>query len=132
MSVVVRAAVRVVAPFAMTFGLFTAFHGTSSVGGGFQGGVVVAATAVLLALAFGRDAAERWLDVQSLGGAAAVGVVALAVVVLAPLSVGAGVLDLRALPVAVVYAVELAELGIAVAVAATLTALFSLLEGGAA
>ena len=130
MSVVVRTAVRVVAPFALTFGLFTAFHGTSSVGGGFQGGVVAAATAVLLALAFGRDASGRWLDALSLGGVAAVGVVALAVVVLAPLAVGGGVLDLRALPVAVVYAVELAELGIAVAVAATLTALFGLLAGG--
>ncbi|ELZ95810.1 monovalent cation/H+ antiporter subunit B [Haloferax mucosum ATCC BAA-1512] len=40
------ATVHLLAPFVLTFVLFTLFHGTSSVGGGFQGGVVTAVSAV--------------------------------------------------------------------------------------
>ena len=60
-SPVVVVTVRVLSLFILTFALFTLFHGTSSVGGGFQGGVVLGAMLILLAVAVGRDRVDRML-----------------------------------------------------------------------
>lgn len=130
-SVVVTQTVRLLGPFVLTFGLFTAFHGTSSVGGGFQAGAVVAALAITFAFAFGLRETRAWLGDSSLVALAVAGVVAFAAVAVAPLAFDGGVLDLRAVPLAkgVVYAVELAELGIAATVAGTVISLFFALAG---
>ncbi len=129
---VVTATVRLVVPFAVTFGLFTMFHGTGSVGGGFQGGVVVAAALVAVAFSFGVDQTGRWIDAGALTVAAVAGVVVFAVVAFAPLAFGGRVLEIGVLPVpkAVVYAIELVELGIGATVAGTVVVLLlSLAEG---
>ena len=124
-SPVVTTTVRLVTPFVFTFGLFTAFHGTSSVGGGFQGGVVVAASVVLVLFTFGLDRTLRWLDTAAITGFAVGGVVVLALVAVAPILFGGPYLDLAAYPVpkAVVYGVELIELGIGATVATAIVAM---------
>jgi multicomponent Na+:H+ antiporter subunit B len=128
----VTATVRLLTPFVLTFGLFTMFHGTSSVGGGFQGGVVAAAALVAVAFAFGADQTRRWLDAGALTGLAASGVLVFAAVATGALLLGAPFLDLGAYPIpkAVVYGVELVELGIGATVAATVLVLFLQLAGG--
>lgn len=125
-SPVVTRTVRLVTPFVVTYGLFTAFHGTGSVGGGFQGGVVVAAGVVAVAFSFGVDRTERWLSAPAITGLAVAGVLAFAAVAAGPLAFGGTVLELAAYPVpkAVVYGVEAAELAIAATVATTVVAMF--------
>lgn len=62
-ATILRTVVRFMVPFIQLFGLYTYAHGESSPGGGFQGGVIIAASFVLLALVngwrYGRDAAPE-------------------------------------------------------------------------
>ncbi|WP_135826370.1 MnhB domain-containing protein [Halorussus ruber] len=122
---------RVVAPFAAAFGLFTTFHGTSSVGGGFQGGVVVAATVLLLAFAVGPGRVRAALAVPRSPALAAGGVLGFAAVGVGPVAFGGAVLELAAYPIPkpAVYATEVAEVAIAGTVSATLVGLWFALAG---
>nr|WP_303648807.1 MnhB domain-containing protein [Haloarchaeobius litoreus] len=131
-SVVVTKAVRLVAPFVFTFGLFVTFHGASSVGGGFQGGVVVASVVVTIAFAFGVDQTARWLDRAVLTTCGTLGVVAFAAVAVGPLAFGGTPFELTAYPGAKgpLYAIEVVEVGIGVTVAATVVVLFFEISGG--
>jgi multicomponent Na+:H+ antiporter subunit B len=66
-SVVVRYIARRSVPFVQLYALYVLGHGEDGPGGGFQGGVIFAASFVLLGLAngwtYGRRAAPaRWLD----------------------------------------------------------------------
>lgn len=127
-SVVVTKTVRAITPFVLTFGLFTMLHGTKSVGGGFQGGVVVAAAVVTLAFAFGVGQTWRALDARLLVGVAAGGLSLFAAVALASLGLGGAFLDAGVYAGlggdAVVYAVELVEIGIGITVASVVSLLF--------
>lgn len=130
-SEVVATTVRAVAPFALTFGLFTMFHGTSSVGGGFQGGVVIGAVVVTLGFTFGVEETGEALDDRLLTGAAVTGVVVFGVVAGTTLSLGGAFLELGLLPIPkpVVYGVEAIEIGIGVTVAAVIAAAFFRIAG---
>jgi multicomponent Na+:H+ antiporter subunit B len=57
-SVVIRTIARILIPFIQLFGLYVIVHGPVSPGGGFQGGVIVGASIILLALSFDRASAE--------------------------------------------------------------------------
>jgi multicomponent Na+:H+ antiporter subunit B len=121
--------VRAIVPFVLTYGIFTMLHGTKSVGGGFQGGVVVAAGIVTLAFAFGVSQTWRALDSRLLVGAAAGGLALFALVALSSLVFGGSFLDASTyaslpIPTAVVYAVELVEVGIGITVASVIVILF--------
>ena len=50
---IIRTAVRVMVPFIQLFGMYVIVHGHYSPGGGFQGGVLLGSSFILLALAFG-------------------------------------------------------------------------------
>lgn len=132
-SPVVTKTVRLLVPFVVTFGLFTMFHGTASVGGGFQGGVVVAAGGIAIAFTFGIHQTRAWLGGPGITAVAASGVFVFATLALGAIAVGGSFLDLSAYPVtkAVVYGVELVELGIGATVAATVLVLFLQLGRGA-
>ena len=54
MSLIVKNTARLVAGFIAVFGVYIALTGHLSPGGGFPGGVIVAAAAVLIVLAFGK------------------------------------------------------------------------------
>jgi multicomponent Na+:H+ antiporter subunit B len=134
-SVVVTETVRVVVPFVLTFGIFTTLHGTKSVGGGFQGGVVVGAAVVTLAFAFGIRQTRSVLGTEALLWGAAGGLVVFAVVATSSLLLGGTFLDASGyarLPVskAVVYAVESVEVGIGITVASVIVLLFFRIAGG--
>ena len=131
-SVVVTTSVRLVAPFVVTFGLFIMFHGASSIGGGFQGGVVVASAVVTIAFGFGIDQTARWLDRARLTAAAILGVLAFAVAGLGPVLFGGTFLEFPVYPgpTGALYAVEVVEVGIGVTVAATIVVLFVEIAGG--
>jgi multicomponent Na+:H+ antiporter subunit B len=54
-DVIVKTLARVLAPFIMVYALYVIMHGHHSPGGGFQGGVILAASFVLLAISHGLD-----------------------------------------------------------------------------
>jgi multicomponent Na+:H+ antiporter subunit B len=131
-SPVVTTTVRLLAPFVLTYGLFTLFHGTSSVGGGFQGGVVAAAMVVTVAFAFGIRQTAEWLDDRALAATVASGMVVFGVVATLGVVFGGTFLQLDVLPIpkATVYATEAIEIGIGATVAAVIVVLFVRIADG--
>ncbi|HCC32540.1 MAG TPA: sodium:proton antiporter, partial [Clostridiales bacterium] len=57
-SVIIRTVARILVPFIQLFGMYVIVHGPVSPGGGFQGGVIVGASIILLALSFDLASAE--------------------------------------------------------------------------
>lgn len=131
-SVVITRTLRAITPFIFVFGLYTMFHGASSVGGGFQGGVVVASAIVTIAFAFGVDQTARWLNRAVLTTGAVAGVAAFALVGVVPLALGGTFLELPAYPgpKGALYAIEFVEVAIGVTVASIIVLLFFELSGG--
>jgi len=61
MTPIVKNTARLVSGFIAIFGIYVALTGHISPGGGFAGGVILAAAAVLIVLAFGRQTAEKMI-----------------------------------------------------------------------
>ncbi len=129
---VVTTTVRLLAPFVLTYGLFTLFHGTSSVGGGFQGGVVAAAMVVTVAFALGIRRTAAWLDRRALAALVAAGPLVFGAVALTGIALGGAFLQFDVLPIpkATVYATEAVEVGIGATVAAVIVVLFVRIADG--
>jgi multicomponent Na+:H+ antiporter subunit B len=130
-SVMVQTFVRVVLPPAQVFALYVLFHGHYSPGGGFQAGVLLGATYVLVGLSLGREALDRRLNEPICAAVAALGVLLYLGTGLVGLVAGEAFLDYRALPLgaspvgARYFGILLIETGVAIAVAATLVLIFS-------
>jgi multicomponent Na+:H+ antiporter subunit B len=126
-SPVVTTTVRLLSPFVLTFALFTLLHGTSSVGGGFQGGVVAAAVVVTLAFGFGIRDTVAWLSGGRLVALLVAAPLAFGVVAVAGVAAGDAFLGFERLPIpkSSVYATELVEVGIGASVAAVVVVLFA-------
>jgi len=60
MSVVVTTVVRFIMPFMQLYGFYV-LTGTEGPGGGFQGGVILAASFILYAITFGDGVDGRWV-----------------------------------------------------------------------
>lgn len=58
-NLIVKTVVRIFVPFIQVYALYVIAHGHYSPGGGFQGGVILGASIVLLFLAYGRRQAMR-------------------------------------------------------------------------
>lgn len=58
-TIIVQTISRLMIPFIQLFGLYIIIHGPISPGGGFQGGVIVGASMILLAISFGLSEAEK-------------------------------------------------------------------------
>jgi len=87
-SQIIMTTVRVVAPFALTYGLFLLFHGADSPGGSFQGGAIAGATVLMIAFAFGIEPTRDWLRNRTVVILAAGGVAVFALVGLIPMLFG--------------------------------------------
>lgn len=81
MTLIVKTITRLVLGFIMVFGAATVFYGHLSPGGGFGGGVMLACGFILLALAFGRNAALEVFKEKLLASWDAFGVVSLVEIV---------------------------------------------------
>jgi multicomponent Na+:H+ antiporter subunit B len=130
-SQVIMPTVKIVAPFAFTYGLFITFHGSGSPGGGFQGGAIVAAVVFMIAFAFGIEATRGWLANTVVVGLAVGGALAFAGIGLIPVARGGAFLQYDLLPIPVKYGLESVEIfGIAAIVSGVLMGLFFLLASG--
>ncbi len=61
-DMIVETAVRLLVPFIQLFGLYVIVHGHYSPGGGFQGGVILGASVIVLALARGLKGSTAYLS----------------------------------------------------------------------
>lgn len=60
-DIIIKTLTRVLAPFLQLYALYVIAHGHYSPGGGFQGGVILAASFILMVISFGLDTARRRL-----------------------------------------------------------------------
>ena len=59
MSPIVRKSAKLVSPFLVTYGAYLIVHGHISPGGGFQGGVILAVSVILLITSHGYEVVEK-------------------------------------------------------------------------
>ncbi|WP_432823174.1 MnhB domain-containing protein [Trichloromonas sp.] len=64
-SLIVQTGVRLLVPFLQLFGLYVIVHGHYSPGGGFQGGVVLGSSFILLALAYDLKTSIRHFSLRA-------------------------------------------------------------------
>ena len=134
-SQVIMTAVKIIAPFTLTYGLFMTFHGGDAPGGGFQGGTIVGVTVLMLAFAFGIEPTRQWLRNSLLVGLVTGGVVVFGAIGLAMVALGGNFLEFTVLkevfhikPKWGLEAVEI--LGIALIVSGTMITLFFAMAAG--
>ena len=119
-SIVVKTVCRLLAPFIQLFGLYVIMHGHSSPGGGFQGGVILASSFVLLAIGYGMPAVKRRLSLRALTTLTSAGVLVYGGIGVACMLLGANFLDYGILPLP--DARSLGMLGIEIGVGMTVMA----------
>ena len=129
-SIVVTVFVRMLLPVVQLFALYVLVYGHYGPGGGFQAGVMLGASYILLALALGREVFERRVNERVCLGLAAAGVMLYLLTGVAGLAGGSTFLDYSVLPLPVspvqarYFGIFLIEIGVAIAVAATIIVLF--------
>lgn len=97
-SIIVKTVARMLIPFIQLFGLYVIMHGHDSPGGGFQGGVILGASFILLSIAFGVDEMKRRFSLARLTVLTSLGVLIYAGIGVACVLLGANFLDYGALP----------------------------------
>jgi multicomponent Na+:H+ antiporter subunit B len=89
----IRMVAKMTIPFILVFGIYVILHGEIGPGGGFQGGVIVAAAFVLYGLVFGADELRRRIPPSIIDACMALGALIYASVGLASLFAGGTFLD---------------------------------------
>tara|TARA_Y100000758_G_scaffold278197_1_gene223976 strand:+ start:1417 stop:1830 length:414 start_codon:yes stop_codon:yes gene_type:complete len=125
-DLIVRMVCRGLAPFIQLFGLYVIMHGHSSPGGGFQGGVILASSFILLAMAEGSETLRRRLSLTALMGFMSAGVLLYAGIGVVCLVLGANYLDYGVLPFSEPRSVGMLviEIGIGITVTAAMLSIF--------
>jgi multicomponent Na+:H+ antiporter subunit B len=130
-SVVVRTMTRLLVPWIRIFALYVLFHGHYSPGGGFQGGVIMASSYILIGLALGRPELEHTIPELSALRWAVGGALLFLLTGIAGLAGGGALFDYGATPLPAVapitlryFGILVIEAGVFVAVTAALTLVF--------
>ncbi len=125
-SIIVKTLCRLLVPFIQLFGLYIIMHGHSSPGGGFQGGVILASSFILLAIAYGVDEVKRRFSILALTAFMSTGVLLYAGTGVVCLLLGANYLDYGILPVAEPRSIGMLiiEIGVGITVMAALVSIF--------
>lgn len=123
-------------PFVQIFALYVIVYGHYGPGGGFQGGVILAASMMLLRLALGEEYEHRRFSPKLAGTIASVGILIYGFAGLAPMLMGGNFLDYSHLPIPGLSSAELryhgiliVETGVGMVVWGTLVTLFDHLIG---
>jgi len=129
-QVLMRVMVQLLAPFILLFGFYVIMHGELGPGGGFQGGVILAAGYILYALVHGTDAGERAFPARLSDPLNSAGVLLYAGVGVVTVLLGGVYLDYNALnpadpPAGQTLGIILVELGVGITVSAVMVTLFN-------
>ncbi len=124
---------KVLFPFMLIFALYVQFHGDYGPGGGFQAGVIIAATIILYAILFGLPAAQKVVRPRLVEMMIPTGVAVFALTGLVSIFKGENYLDYDALMADKIHAQEwgilIVELGVLITVAGTMIAIFYAFAG---
>jgi multicomponent Na+:H+ antiporter subunit B len=125
-SIVIRTISRLLIPFIQLFALYVIMHGHSSPGGGFQGGVILGASFVLLGVAYGLDEVKRRFPINRLMVFVSLGVFIYAGIGAACLLLGGNFLNYGVLPVPLPRYMGMfgIEIGVGITVMAVMVSLF--------
>ena len=125
-SIIVKVVWRRLVPFVQIFGLYVIMHGHSSPGGGFQGGVILASSFMLLVLCDGLDAVQQRFSVARAMVVTSTGVLLYAGVGVVSLFLGANYLDYGILPSAEPRSLGMLviEVGVGITVTGALVSIF--------
>ena len=95
-SLIIRVAARFMTPFIQLFGLYVIAHGHHSPGGGFQGGVILGTSLILLAMGNNMAFVKQFLSIPKMVSFATIGVLIFAGWGLIPVFFGHAFLDYSA------------------------------------
>ena len=127
-QVVPRVIARMLIPFMIVFGYYVIAHGEIGPGGGFQGGVILAAAVILHALVHGLEETQRALPRVWVDRLMAFGVLLYVSVGLYGLFTGNAFMDYSTLAsephAAEAWGMTLVEAGVGITVAAVMVTLF--------
>ena len=131
--IVLRVVAKLLIPFITLFALYVQFHGDFGPGGGFQAGVILAASVIFHALIFGLPATRRIVPERLVETAVAAGVLIYAGVGVAGLLLGGNYLDYFVLARDPVHGqhrgILLVEAGVCVTVAGVMLMIFYMFAG---
>lgn len=124
-DLIIRTVCRSLTPFIQLFGLYVIMHGHSSPGGGFQGGVILASSFILLAISE-EDERLRRFSLTALTGCTSAGVLLYAGLGVVCLLLGANYLDYGVLPFVEPRSVGMLviEIGVGITVMAAMLSIF--------
>ncbi|NQY74083.1 MAG: Na(+)/H(+) antiporter subunit B [Candidatus Margulisbacteria bacterium] len=131
-SPIVKTATRIMVPMMQLFALYIVAHGHHSPGGGFQGGVILGASLILMAIAFGLPSALKKISNKATVMLSALGVLIFSGIGILCMFLGGNFLDYSVLSAILpgtdrVMARSHAMLGVEIGVALTvMTAMFSI------
>ena len=125
-SIIIRTLARLLVPWIQLFALYVIMHGHSSPGGGFQGGVILAASFILLSIAYGVEEVRKRFPVKVFVALTCFGVFLYGAIGLVCLLLGANFLDYGILPVVQPRSMGMLgiEIGVGITVMAALTSIF--------
>ena len=130
-SVIVTTVCRILVPLLQLYALYVVIHGHSSPGGGFQGGVIMAASFILLIISLGREETLQRMTLKTNDFLGSLGVFIYAGIGLACMLLGANFLDYGVLPIPGATAVKARylgmlgiEIGIGISVMAIMVSIF--------
>ena len=112
-DVIVKTLARLLVPFIVVYALYVVMHGHHSPGGGFQGGVILAASFVLLGISHGFEQTRKRMSEKVAGVISSIGVLIYAGIGVLCLILGGNYLDYGKLKkLLLVTAAEARSLGI--------------------
>lgn len=136
-SIVIEIVCGAMVPFIQVFALYVITHGHYGPGGGFQGGVILASSIILLRLYLGQERSFEKFRPQWASALGASGMLVFVLAGLLPMATGGVFLDYAHLPIpgdsgaALRYlGILIVEAGIGLAVFGTMVAIFDNLASG--
>jgi multicomponent Na+:H+ antiporter subunit B len=129
-QIILRVIARLLMPFVLLFGIYVIMHGEISPGGGFQGGVIIAAGFILYSMVFGLTEGQRVLNPRVTEVMFCLGVLLYAGVGVTTMLLGGNFLDYNVLnptdPAAgQALGITLVEIGVGLTVTGVMVTLFN-------
>jgi multicomponent Na+:H+ antiporter subunit B len=111
-NVIIKTICRLMIPFLQLYAIYVLMHGHYSPGGGFQGGVMMGASFILLVMAYGLEEARRRISVRALTVYACLGLFIYSGIGALALLMGGNYLDYGRLPLPISSVPKIRAMGI--------------------
>lgn len=132
-DLILRITSKLLLPFMFVFALYVQFHGDFGPGGGFQAGVIIAASVILYAIIFGLATAQRAVPLAVVTFMVPAGVLLFAGVGVVDMLLGGRFLEYSVMGDTQVHGqhlgILLVELGVLITVTGTMIAMFYAFAG---